>query len=318
MLQTGEYVKEPSSVSEDDWNIYIAPQYKPKLKPLTSSQMDTKGNGEIEIFISHNSRDVDVAEALIELIRAALDVPHGKMRCTSVDGYRLPAGAATESQLRQEVHNSRCFVALLTPSSVQSSYVLFELGARWGAGLNCLPLLAKGLTAQALESPLSSLNALSCTSESQLHQLLEDIGSHIGRTPGSAATYAKHLQQVRSFQNGDFTSQHDFTGKNTPPSNHLGAGAQELLSLIEKEPNLSQRGIVEILREIRPGETNFFPRLQYNGGALSMKSRIFREAVDQLVAHGVLHSPEYNESSQTRTYEFRVQDAQNAAGKNAC
>lgn len=57
----------------------------------------------IKIFISHRSRDVALANALIHLLRFALRLSAEDIRCTSVPGYNLPGGAQTEQQLRQEL-----------------------------------------------------------------------------------------------------------------------------------------------------------------------------------------------------------------------
>jgi hypothetical protein len=54
----------------------------------------------VRLFISHSAKDGSVAERLIELIQSALNLPAADIRCTSVDGYRLPGGASTEDQLR--------------------------------------------------------------------------------------------------------------------------------------------------------------------------------------------------------------------------
>lgn len=265
---------------------------------------------ELDVFISHSSKDADVAEVLIELIRAALDIPHAKIRCTSVDGYRLPSGVSTDEQLQKEVRNSRCFIALLTPSSLQSPYVLFELGARWGAKLRLIPLLAKGSSAASLRMPLSALNALACTSSAQLHQLLADIGAILGQVPTSPAAYDRYLQRLCAFEENLPTNdvQHDNSENekhDLPPIQNIGQEAQNLLVLIEQEPDLEQRGIVEILEEVEPGQTYFFPRLQYAGSPTRIKSRVFRDAIRQLVSACYLHPPEDNPSRNTRTYEYR-------------
>ena len=98
------------------------------------------------IFISHSSQDARLAERLVKLLRLAFSLSDAEIRCTSVDGYRLAAGADTNDQLRREVRESRLFLALITPSSVRSSYVLFELGARWGIDRLCFPCLRAELT----------------------------------------------------------------------------------------------------------------------------------------------------------------------------
>lgn len=128
----------------------------------------------LALFISHNSGDTDVARALIRLFEKALKLSARDIRCTSVDGYRLPAGADTNDVLRTEVFGARLFVALLTPASLQSAYVLFELGARWGARRPLFPILASGAAASDLQPPLNGLNALSASNPDQVRQLVED------------------------------------------------------------------------------------------------------------------------------------------------
>jgi hypothetical protein len=150
----------------------------------------------IAVFISHSAKDADLAEALVELLRAAIGLTENEIRCTSVDGYRFPAGAETDEQLRKEVRSSKAFIGLITPNSIASAYVLFELGARWGANLHLAPLLAKGADATFLRGPLRGLNALDATSEAQLHQLLGEIAQQAPHLLNNPSVYAKALKRA--------------------------------------------------------------------------------------------------------------------------
>ena len=152
----------------------------------------------MEIFISHSSKDSDLAVALIELLRGALNIPQDQIRCTSVDGYRLPAGARTEDQLRREVQSATLFIGFITPASIQSAYVLFELGARWGADLHLMPLLAAGIQPHTLQGPLSNLNALSCDDAGQVHQLVHDVAIVLGRPSNNPASYLRYIDSLVS------------------------------------------------------------------------------------------------------------------------
>jgi hypothetical protein len=133
----------------------------------------------IDIFISHSSRDSDLAAALIDLFQTAYRLPAAKTRCTSVDGYRLKTGADLNEELRKETVGCRVLVGLLTEVSTESAYVLIELGARWGAKRFLAPLFAGGGGADLLAGPLSGLNAMKCTRE-QLLQLVGRRGGRIG------------------------------------------------------------------------------------------------------------------------------------------
>lgn len=155
---------------------------------------DNNQHSNLDVFISHSSRDARIAEALVELLRAALDIPADKIRCTSVSGYRLQGGAFTQEQLKQEIQSARLLIGLLTRKSSRSAYVLFELGSRWGAGGNLLPVLALGADAKILEGPLCSYNALRCDDRAQVLQLVDDIATLLTISPNNPPAYEKHVE----------------------------------------------------------------------------------------------------------------------------
>jgi hypothetical protein len=150
----------------------------------------------IKLFISHSSDDTELAAQVVDLMRSALNLPASTIRCTSVDGYRLPGGADTDGQLKMEVRDSEAFVGIVSDRSVQSMYVLFELGARWGAARHLLPLLAPGTPTSVLQGPLSGINALRADVQAQLHQLVSDVGRVLGIVPENPAAYQQHIDRI--------------------------------------------------------------------------------------------------------------------------
>lgn len=141
----------------------------------------------LDIFLSHSSADEKIAKALIDLLRDAFHIEPSRIRCTSVPGYKLKTGAHTETELRREIQQARVFIGLLSEISLESAYVLFELGARWGSLQNygysgmgdsknkLFPILAAGATGSMLRDPLKAYNALNCEIAADLHQLVADI-----------------------------------------------------------------------------------------------------------------------------------------------
>jgi len=85
----------------------------------------------------------------------------------------------------------------------------------------------------------------------------------------------------------------------------LSTEANELLDLIRSEDDHAQRGVVEIMKSVVPMETHFFARLVYAGSPMAMKTRLFRAALAELVDKNWLFPPQYDESTDTQTYEFR-------------
>jgi lambda repressor-like predicted transcriptional regulator len=153
----------------------------------------------IKVFISHSSNDVPLATALINLIHKALIISASDIRCTSVPGYKLPGGARTDSQLREELLAAPVFIGLVTEASSSSAYVLIELGARWGANKELIPLMAPGISPEVLEGPISGINALSCSSAADLHSLIAQIAQVLGAKTEPAASYQNDLEMVTKF-----------------------------------------------------------------------------------------------------------------------
>lgn len=98
-------------------------------------------------------------QRLTQLLRSALRLAASSILCSSVDGHRLRGGAQTDQLLKQVIRDSRVFVGIISPQSIKSNYVLFELGARWGADEYMVPLLAPGTRASDLVGPLRAVNA---------------------------------------------------------------------------------------------------------------------------------------------------------------
>ena len=159
-------------------------------------KQNPRSNTSMRIFISHSSNDVQVAKLLVELLGKALNLKSDAIRCTSVDGYRMQAGVPVDERLRTEVHEAELLVGIITPASVRSPYVMFELGARWGAGKPMIPLLASGATTEHLGGPLAGINALDSREGSQLHQLLEEAAQHLSVTLEKTSSYAAAVQEL--------------------------------------------------------------------------------------------------------------------------
>jgi hypothetical protein len=54
----------------------------------------------VRVFISHASDDAELAGRLVQLLLAALNLQSSEIRCTSVEGHRLPSGADTSTSFQ--------------------------------------------------------------------------------------------------------------------------------------------------------------------------------------------------------------------------
>lgn len=148
------------------------------------------------LFISHSSKDTVIVTALVKLISAAIVLPAEEIRCTSLDEYQLPGGANIDKQLRHELKQSQAFIGLISDDSLESMYVVFELGARWSTGKHLIPLLAPGTKSDILQAPLSRLNALHCDNPAHLHQLVSELGKLLDHEVNPAFSYQNYVDKI--------------------------------------------------------------------------------------------------------------------------
>jgi hypothetical protein len=150
----------------------------------------------LSLFVSHASSDADLAGAVVTLVEKATNLPARSIRCTSVDGYRLTLGATTDDVLRREISEAETFVALVTPTSLASAYVLFELGARWASAKHLAPLMARGATAASLKGPVARLHAVTLTEREQVLQFIEDLAKSLGAPLEPLPAFSKAVDAV--------------------------------------------------------------------------------------------------------------------------
>lgn len=170
---------------------------------LLNSVISEEIKSDIDIFISHSSSDVEIASLLIEILRKAFNISSDKIRCTSVPGYKLKAGANTDEHIKKEIFSSRAFIGLLTQESFISTYVLFELGARWGANLPLIPLICDKVGVALLNGPIKNINALSAIDSSDMLQFLNDLGDILTIEPESPSGYIGDIEKLKKLILGD-------------------------------------------------------------------------------------------------------------------
>ncbi len=175
--------------------------------------------GEIlRVFVSHSSSDIKVVQGLVDLMQKALHLTSDDIRCTSLDGFGMAGGASIDDTLRAEVHDAELLIGIITPHSLRSAYVMFELGARWGAGRPMIPLLASGITADDLEEPLGSINALDSSQEGQVLQLVEDIAGYLNVEADKASSYSGATKELARLSRESATASGQIKSELTNPN----------------------------------------------------------------------------------------------------
>lgn len=99
-----------------------------------SSKKEDKNKDNISIFVSYAKEDSGQAAEL--MTQLALQ-PNFHIFTAS----KISAGENWRSKIKKELSQSDYFLVLLSPTSVQSKWVQFELGAAWGLNKFIIPVV---------------------------------------------------------------------------------------------------------------------------------------------------------------------------------
>ncbi len=132
--------------------------------------------GDIRLFVSHASRDQEIATALVKVIEAAM-VPRERILCTSHPDpkYREPEGVDVIKYLRDHLTQSSCVLGVITPNSINRPWCLFELGGAWALATRTYCLLAGGLSQESLPAALKGTDAAQLTEPEEIRRVLANL-----------------------------------------------------------------------------------------------------------------------------------------------
>lgn len=158
----------------------------------------------MDIFISHSSKDSEFAVSLVRFLRVALRLSSSQILCTSVEETQLIGGAKEDEKLRQEIFDSKVFVAVLSPTSINSIYVQFELGARWGANKKIFPLLLPSLDLKQISGPLIKRHIVMCN-RAGLWNLIQHASKVLDVKPESPESMQNEIGNLLKYKPSNYT-----------------------------------------------------------------------------------------------------------------
>lgn len=132
-----------------------------------------------EIFISHAVKDKLLAEEVVDLLQAGLNLDVSTIFCSSSPGLGIPSGVHFVDYIKGEIQAPKVVIALITPNYFESQFCLSELGAAWAMSHQLLPLIVpplkfKDVQGVLLGVQLTPLDNASCLTEIR-DQLIETL-----------------------------------------------------------------------------------------------------------------------------------------------
>lgn len=227
--------------------IAVDTDFGAKTKP-EHPQAETPDSTEIDIFISHSSNDDDLGTLLVDLLQSAFT--HGpEILYTSKDELGLEPGAQVDPSLKKNIQQSKVFVGLLTPNSLESVYVLFELGARWGSSDDILLVRARGASKDKFVGPLQQINPTDGTRSASIQTLLEKLEKSLGR---KLKKTSKYQDKIDKFTRAAATTVDAGPEKREPLAESLKGPVEDLHLVLDRF--VDQQGALQLLLDNQGGE----------------------------------------------------------------
>ena len=193
-----------------------------------------------KVFLSHSAADEPLASALVDCLLGSMVLADHELRCTSVAGHKLPVGSDFAITLLEDIGDSSVVIGLVTRSALASSWVLFELGATWGAKKNMKPLVTDEVDLKSLPGPISGRHVARMSNRGDIAQFLEEVTRLIGAAPRSAAKINKAIETLLSAHAEHAAAQSSSSSKGTvktKPKEPTFAGVpfSELVTILGNE-----------------------------------------------------------------------------------
>lgn len=157
------------------------------------------------IFLSHSSKDKEMATALRALILSKTKNMLNVF-CSS-DGESIPFGRNWVHTIEKGLSQSISLFVLLTPRSVYSTWVHFEAGIAYNRGIKVIPMCIDGISLSEMTGPLTLIQGFDIKNHEGLNNIISVINRDYGTTFDEDMTASDFDKVVSST-----VSRHGFNG----------------------------------------------------------------------------------------------------------
>jgi hypothetical protein len=282
-------------VSSGAFIFYISADEVPAVAKMETTKRSLRDEG----FICYSHAD----EKWLKRVRVHLRPLERRRVFKLFDDSQIEPGKRWKDEIKAALDRARVAILLVSADFLASEFIaenelppLLKKAKNGGAIIlpvivsHCGFLKEDGLADyQAVNDPSKPLDSLTeSESEKVLTKLADAVEAALAGVNGSKATTGVSKEPAT-----------DTRQKELPKSE----AARQVLQLIQAGADPENRGLTEILESPEPGYTFFLPGLRDAGRTHKMKSRLFREAMSELLSLGWLYPPEH--TGATRIYEFK-------------
>lgn len=142
------------------------------------------------VFISHSSKDERMVRKLKEVLTKkvgnTLDI------FVSSDGQSIPLGRNWVHEIEEALKNSKIMFVLLSPNSIRSNWIYFEVGFAYSKDIKVIPIGVLGINLSQIPPPMSLLQGFNINSVESLNNLISILNGEFGYSFGESFTYEEY------------------------------------------------------------------------------------------------------------------------------
>jgi len=127
------------------------------------------------VFVSHATKDADIAAEIVDLIEQGIGVPEAEIFCSSLHGYGIPTGKTFVTFMKEQMLEPKVVILLLTPSYFESKFCLSELGAAWVKSHFIFPILVPPLGYEDVRDVLLGTQVSRITDDIKYNELRDHL-----------------------------------------------------------------------------------------------------------------------------------------------
>jgi hypothetical protein len=155
------------------------------------------------IFISHSSKDKELADELVDLLQTGLNISSKDIFCSSLEGLGIPSGKNFISYIKEKLQSPEIVLILLTENYFSSEFCLCELGATWAMSHNFLPIIVPPLSYDDVKGILVGMQLTNITDPTsltefrmQIEELLNLTDVNSARWESKRNSFLKEIAQI--------------------------------------------------------------------------------------------------------------------------
>ncbi len=189
-----------------------------------------------KIFISHAHSDGVFVRAIQQEIEKVF--ANGVSVFSTSSPGAIPAGKDWLQEIETKLSHAQAVIAIITPVSIERSWLWFEIGAVWSKGrtgdCKIYPLCAPEIDLSNLPSPLDRLQALSMGKAIDLKILFQSLIEQFGFGKISTFRASNITKRIPKYHNVRI-SEIDLNERSLYSGRYTGYSDEELMEVIDTE-----------------------------------------------------------------------------------